>query len=255
MGDGRDMGSAPLLDRRHFVALAVSALVPTSAWGQSSGDHQIKLDIPLLSEDPTGVPVSFSIDHPMEPDHYIRSVDLTLAADPIPYKGTFLFTPANGRAAAAFKMRSGAGGKVQAIAECTKHGKFTATRDIRVAEGGCAMAPDGASQTGPKNVQIRLPQTLRVGDVVEARVRVDHNTETGLAFRGGKYVREAPEFFLKEMVVFLDDQKISEFRLSSAISANPIIRFPVRIPRSGTLKVVFVNSQGQRAEATQPVKA
>jgi sulfur-oxidizing protein SoxY len=255
MRDGRDMGLEPLLDRRRFLVVTSSALVPASAWAQAPADHQIKLDIPLLSEDATGVPVAFSVDHPMEADHYIRSVEVTLAADPIPSKGTYLFTPTNGRAAAAFKMRSGAGGRVQAVAECTKHGKFSATRDIRVAEGGCAMPPDGGSHVGPKNVQIRLPQSLRIGEVVDVRVRVDHDTETGLAFRGGKYVREAPEFFLKDMVVFLDDQKISEFRLSSAISANPIIRFPIRVPRSGTLKVVFVNSQGQRAEASQPVKA
>jgi sulfur-oxidizing protein SoxY len=240
-----------LLDRRRWLLGAAALLVARSSHAQAPADHRITLDIPLLSEDPTGVPVALSIDHPMEPDHYIRSVEVSLGTDPVPYKGTFQFTPANGRAAVAFKMRSGSGGTVRVVAECTKHGTFTGTKDIRVAEGGCAMPPDGAAHAPPRNVQIRLPQNARPGDVVEARVRVDHNTETGLAFKGGRYVREAPEFFLREMVAFLDDQKISEFRMSSAVSPNPIIRFPIRVPRAGTLKVAFVNSANQRAEATR----
>lgn len=249
------MGRDPVcLDRRRFVIGAALALVPAAAHAQAPAGHRITLDIPALSEDPTGVPVSVSIDHPMDPDHHIASVEISLPGDPVPYKGTFTFTPANGRAAVAFKMRSGAGGAVRATAECTRHGRFTGTREIRVAEGGCAMPPDRAGRDRPRNVQIRLPQTLRAGETAEARVRVEHNTETGLAFVGGKYVREAPEFFLKQMLVYLDDRQISEFRMSSAISPNPIIRFPFKAPRSGTLRVVFVNSDGHRAEATQTIK-
>jgi predicted secreted protein len=245
------------LDRRRFmIGAAALACAPRAAAAQGGADrdHRVVLDIPLLSEDPTGVPVSVSVDHPMEPDHHIRSIEISLPTDPVPYKGTFIFTPANGRAAVGFKMRSGAGGVVRAVAECTKHGRFTGTREIRVTEGGCAMPPDGGAKDKPRNVQIRLPESVRAGQTVEARVRVEHLTETGLAFRGGKYVREAPEFYLKEMAVFLDDEKLSEFRMSSAISPNPIIRFPLRLTKSGTLRVVFVNSEGHRAEGRLPVK-
>jgi hypothetical protein len=121
-------------------------------------------------------------------------------------------------------------------------------------EGGCATPLDGGTRERPRNVQIRLPDTVRAGQAFDVRVRVNHATDPGLSFRNGTYVREAPEFFLKEMLVFVDDQKISEFRMSSAVSANPIICFPLRVTRSGILKVVFVNSEGHRAEATQPIR-
>jgi sulfur-oxidizing protein SoxY len=243
------------LGRRHFViGGALSLVLPAAGRAQTSADHRITLDIPALSEDPTGVPVALSIDHPMQPDHHISSVELSLPGDPVPYKGTFAFTPANGRASVAFKMRSGSGGVVRATAQCSRHGGFTGTREIRVVEGGCAMPPDRIGRSRPRNVQIRLPQTLRAGEIVEARVRVEHNTETGLVFVGGKYVREAPEFYLKQMLVFLDERQISEFRMSSAVSPNPIIRFPFTVPRHGTLTVRFVNSEGQTAEGTQAIK-
>ena len=37
-------------------------------------------------------------------------------------------------------------------------------------------------------------------------------------------------------------------------SPNPLVRFPLRVARSGTLRVVFTNSEGQRWEAMQPLR-
>ena len=42
--------------------------------------------------------------------------------------------------------------------------------------------------------------------------------------------------------------------MTSAVSANPLIRFPLRVIRSGTLRVVFTNSEGQRWEAAQRIQ-
>ena len=83
---------------------------------------------------------------------------------------------------------------------------------------------------------------------------MDHDSNTGLVLKGGKLVREQPEFYVKDMLVYLDGEKISEFQMGSAISANPLIRFPVKITKTGTLRVVFVNSEGQRWEASQPIR-
>jgi predicted secreted protein len=242
--------------RRRFVA-GIGTLIAARAAGAHAAadrDHRIVLDVPRLSEDPAGVPVQVSVEHAMEPDHHIRSIELSLPGDPVPDKGTFLFTPGNGRAFVAFRMRSGTGGALRAVAECSTHGRFTETREIKVVEGGCATVLDGAARERPRNVQIRLPQTVRAGETFDVRVRVEHATDPGLSLRNGKYVREAPEFYLKEMLVFVDDQKVSQFRMSSAVSANPIIRFPLRVMRSGMLKVAFVNTDGHRAEATQPIR-
>jgi Sulphur oxidation protein SoxZ len=55
------------------------------------------------------------------------------------------------------------------------------------------------------------------------------------------------------MVVFLDDQKVSEFQMTSAVSPNPMIRFPLKVTPGRTLRVVFVNNEGQRWEASQRI--
>ena len=72
--------------------------------------------------------------------------------------------------------------------------------------------------------------------------------------KNGRPERESPEFYLKQMLVYLDDQPISEFQMTSAVSANPVIRFALKGIRSGTLRVVFVNSEGRRWEVAQAVR-
>jgi sulfur-oxidizing protein SoxY len=216
-------------------------------------EHRPLIEAPTLSEDPSAVPLQVSVNHRMEPDHFIRSLEIRLDNDPVPYKGTFFFTPANGQAAVAFQMRSGVGGLLKVLAECSRHGRFVSTKEIRVAEGGCAGPPDTArDRLG--NPRIRLPESIKAGEVVQVRAKVDHNSYTGLVLRSGNYVREAPDFYVKQMLVFLDDEKISEFQMTSAVSANPLIRFPFRATRSGTLRIVFVNNEGQRWEAAQRIR-
>ena len=226
------------------------------AWAQAAleREHAPRLEMPILAEDSAAVPVQVSVEHPMEPDHFIRSIEITLDKDPVPWKGKFNFTPGNGRAWAAFTMRSGTGGMVRAVAECSKHGRFIGTREVRVAEGGCATGGAPIDRTRIGNPQLRLPSSLKAGQIVEARTKVDHDSSTGLVMRAGKIVREQPEFYVKDMQVFLDAEKICEFQLGSAISANPLIRFPLKITRSGMVKVVFVNSEGKRWETSQPIR-
>jgi hypothetical protein len=90
--------------------------------------------------------------------------------------------------------------------------------------------------------------------VVEVRARVDHGSYTGLVVRGGKVVREAPEYYVRQMMAHWDDDPVAEFRMTSAISPNPLVRFTVRVPKAGTLRVAFVNSEGQRWETSRPVQ-
>ena len=231
-------------------------LVPRRLWAQSSveREHHPQLDLPILSEEPTAVPIQAWVDHPMEPDHFIKFIEIALETDPVPYKGKFLFTPANGRAWVGFQMRSGSGGLVKATAECSRHGRFVATKELRVVEGGCTTAPDKVGRERLGNPMLRLPRSIKAGEIVEVRTKVDHNSYTGLTFKHGRFVREAPEFYVKQMLVYLDNEKISEFQMTSAVSPNPLIRFSLKVTRTGMLRVLFLNSEGQRWEVSQPLR-
>lgn len=234
----------------------MTLLLPGRASGQARADreHQVQVDLPILSEEPMAVPIQAWVDHPMEPDHYVKSIEVVAERDPVPAKGKFVFTPANGRAWVAFHMRSGAGGPVRATVECTRHGRFDGVREVRVAEGGCTTAPEKLGRDRLGNPMLRVPRSLKAGELIEVRAKVDHGSDTGLRLRNGKFVREAPEFYVKHMAVYLDDQKLSEFQMTSAVSPNPLIRFPLKVTRAGTLRVVFVNSEGQQWEVSQALR-
>jgi desulfoferrodoxin (superoxide reductase-like protein) len=256
-GLGQDLARLPMSRRSVVFALSgAGAIVLRPAIGPAqplASGHQPILDVPKLAEDPTAVPVRVSVDHPMTRDHFIESVELILEADPVPHKGTYRFTAANGRAGVSFPMRSGAGGLLKAIATCNRHGRFIGTREVRVGGDGCASESDGW-RGRPAKPRIRIMGAPKIGEIVEVATRLDHVSDTGLQVKDGKYTRVRPEFFVRRMQVFLGDQRISDFQLTSALSSNAIVRFPVRVTSASMLRVVVVNSEGRRWEAAERIR-
>lgn len=252
------MGMIPVSRRRvlgfALCGAAGTVLGPVLGEAQTlASAHQPIFDVPSLAENPIAVPVRVSVDHPMDRDHFIESVEIVLDADPVPHKGTYRFTPANGRARIAFPMRSGTGGLLKATVTCNRHGRFVGTREMRVAGDGCAVEPDGA-RGRPGNPRVRLMGVPKLGEIVEVAAKLDHESDTGLRFKAGKYTRVRPEFFVREMQVFLGAERISEFRLTSALSPNAIVRFPLKVTGTTPVRVVFGNSEGRRWEATEVIR-
>jgi sulfur-oxidizing protein SoxY len=249
------------MNRRVFLKATCGALVAMpavlreiEAQPRMEREHRIDLDVPILSEEPASVPVRVGLDHPMEPDHYIQSIEISIDRDPVPAKGRFLFSPANGRAWVAYQMRSGTGGMLKAVAVCNRHGEFLASREVRVVDGGCSTPPERGVRDRAGSPELRLPRAVKAGETMEVRARVSHGSYTGLVLKQGKFVRELPEYFVKQMTVWLDDQRVSEFQMTSAVSPNPLIRFPLRVTRSATLRVQFANSEDQHWEVSQEIR-
>lgn len=212
--------------------------------------HRVQVDAPILADDPVGVPITISVEHPMEPDHYIRRLEVALPTDPVPPKGTFLFTPGSGRASVAYQMRSGQGGELVAVAECSRHGRFETRQVVRVAPGGCAVPPGAAVRERGADPSVRADR-VRGGGVVPVWATLKHSSHTGLVEKKGKFVPERPPFFVERMTVFVGDTQVSEFLLTPAVSPDPKLRFFVRGEPGKTLRVAFVNNRGQRWEASQ----
>ena len=96
----------------------------TSATGAALDElHTPKLILPVMTRNGGHVPVVVKMNHPMEPGHYIRRIQFLNETDPIPSKGIFHPTPANGEIYFAFQARMHSGiSTVLAIAECNLHG-------------------------------------------------------------------------------------------------------------------------------------
>ena len=101
-------------------------------------EHMPKITLPPVVEDGSQAPIEISMDHPMEPDHYIRQIQIVGFNDPVQTKGNFYLSHLNGQAFIGTQIRlNGGESSVWVIAECNQHGRWAASKDTQVAAGGC----------------------------------------------------------------------------------------------------------------------
>ena len=100
--------------------------------------HLPRVTLPPVVEDGAQAPIVVQMDHPMEHDHYIKSIQILNYSDPVVIKGKFYFTPPNGEVYFGSQIRlAGGESTVWVIAECSQHGKFAVSKTVKVAAGGC----------------------------------------------------------------------------------------------------------------------
>ncbi|MDR5696008.1 MAG: thiosulfate oxidation carrier protein SoxY [Armatimonadota bacterium] len=229
--------------------------------------HFISVRMPILAHDGANVPISVEMEHPMEPEHYIRSVAVYVFEDPLVTKGVFSFSPHNGRLSLSFQFRMNAGDhRVFVVAECSRHGKWATSRPVRVAVGGCHMvgAGPGALQEAPARIgppRLWVPERIRPGEIFEVRVKATHPSRTGLRLLadGRTFVRAGLPVFLQSMEVFYGahwfrPRLINVFTLTSVLSDDPLFIFPLRADQNGLLRIVFTNHRGQRFEVFREIR-
>ena len=117
------------------------------------------LRVPEATSNGAKVPIVVEMAQPMTPEHHVTSVRVRNDDDPISSKGTFHFTPANGRVYLAFQARMHEGrsevtrhGRVQpATARCPASRPIEIPADAGGCTGGAAPAqPGGAGRRHPR---------------------------------------------------------------------------------------------------------
>ena len=100
--------------------------------------HLPKITLPPVVEDGSQAPIEITVDHPMDEDHYIKHIQIIGFKDPVQTKGNFYFSPMNGEAFIGTQIRlNGGESTVWVVAECNQHGRWAASKDTKVAAGGC----------------------------------------------------------------------------------------------------------------------
>ena len=104
-----------------------------------AAEHAIDIRLPLIAEDGSNVPIVITMEaHPMEADHYIKTLRMVNFKDPVVGKGLYSFSPANGQAFLSSQLRlDGGDAEIFVIAECSQHGKWVASAPLKVSLGGC----------------------------------------------------------------------------------------------------------------------
>ncbi len=223
------------------------------------------LKVPPLTRNGAHVPIIVEMDHPMEPDHYIKSLQIVNESDPIPSKGTFNLSPANGRAYLSVQARMHSGtSAVRVITECTRHGRWTASQSITIPEGagGCTNATEaGDDPLHDDTIRppvIRIPEMVergkvRRGEIIRVQIKLKHPSRTGLTLHGEKFLQTTEPFYVKDVKVFYADRLVSHYNMTSSISDNPFITCTLKPMEESAIRIVVTNSRGQQFEAAQKV--
>src|SRR5881296_4669044 len=102
-------------------------------------------------------------------------------------------------------------------------------------------------------VRLRIPSSIRPGDVVQVRSLVIHPMERIERDAQGKIVQKNYNYVNKVIVTYLG-KTILTFDTSQGVAENPFFSFTFRATAPGPLKVEFLDTTGGRFERTADVK-
>lgn len=101
-------------------------------------------------------------------------------------------------------------------------------------------------------VRIRIPSSIKQGDVVRVRVLVIHPMEA-VQRKDGKPVDKNYQFINRVTVSYLD-KEIAQFETTQSISENPFFVFAFKATQPGVIKVTFLDTHGGKYEGTADIK-
>jgi sulfur-oxidizing protein SoxZ len=101
-------------------------------------------------------------------------------------------------------------------------------------------------------VRIRIPSSIKPGEIVRARVLVIHPMEI-VQRKDGKPVDKNYQFINRVVVTYLD-KEIAQFETTQSISENPFFTFAFKATEPGVLRVTFLDTHGGKYEGTADIK-
>ena len=102
-------------------------------------------------------------------------------------------------------------------------------------------------------VRLRLPSSIKAGDVVRVRSLIIHPMERIERDAQGKVIAKKYNYIDKVTVIYLG-KTVATFDTTQSVSENPFFSFTFRATDPGQLKVVFSDTTGAKYEGTADVK-
>ncbi len=101
-------------------------------------------------------------------------------------------------------------------------------------------------------VRIRIPSSIKQGDIVRVRVLVIHPMEI-VERKDGRPVDKNYRFINRVIVTYLG-KEIMQFDTTQSVSENPFFSFAFKATEPGVLKVAFLDTHGGKFEGTADIK-
>jgi sulfur-oxidizing protein SoxZ len=102
-------------------------------------------------------------------------------------------------------------------------------------------------------IRIRVPSSIKPGDVVPVRALVIHPMERIERDAQGKIIPKNYNYINKVIVTYLG-KTVAVFDTTQSVSENPFFSFTFKATDPGQLKVEFLDTTGGRYEGTADIK-
>ena len=210
---------------------------------QTSG---LELDLPLVSEDGSSVPLTVRFQGQLAAEDQIKTLRVFSTGNPNPEVIDFHFQDSRVLPNLATRVRLNASQTVIALAISESGQAWVTERDVRVTVSGCLMRSDEEADAGMQNPRIALPRRMSAGQVAEIRTLINHPMETGL--REDEQGHLLPQKLVESLTLQLDDEQAFQATFHTGTSANPYLRLQVKLPESSEASFIWRDQQGRQLE-------
>jgi hypothetical protein len=102
-------------------------------------------------------------------------------------------------------------------------------------------------------VRLRVPSSIKAGDIVRARTLVIHPMERIERDNQGRIIDKKYNFITRVVATYLG-KTVAAFDTTQSVSENPSFVFCFRATDPGQLKVTFEDTHGGKYEGTAEIK-
>ncbi|MFZ1060092.1 MAG: thiosulfate oxidation carrier complex protein SoxZ [Candidatus Rokuibacteriota bacterium] len=102
-------------------------------------------------------------------------------------------------------------------------------------------------------VRIRIPSSIKRGDVVRVRSLVIHPMEIVQRDKAGKPI-DKDYHFINKVIATYNGREIFQADTTQSISENPFFSFAFKPMEPGMLKITFLDTHGGKYEGTAEIK-
>jgi sulfur-oxidizing protein SoxZ len=99
--------------------------------------------------------------------------------------------------------------------------------------------------------RVRVPKEAKRGEVIRVRLLIQHPMETG--YRLGPDGMKVAKNVIRSLVCRYDGVEVFRAEMSPGIAANPFLEFPLVATQSGELEFTWVDDDGLKGRASEPI--
>jgi sulfur-oxidizing protein SoxY len=213
-------------------------------------------EVPYRAEDGAMVPIDIKAKIPQSKEQFIKSYSVIIDENPKPLAGTFEFSPLNGKADLAMRIRVNAYSLVRVVGETNDGEYYMVSRYVKSSGGCSAPASTDAATALARLGKIRLktPLVQLFDKPVKTRLAISHPNTSGLQ-KDQVTTLFIPPHYISKIEVKFNEEAIFTAETDISISENPNFKFYFVPQESGVLTTTVTDTEGNKFTQTEKLKA